>query len=82
MKNAILLIKDGKDENPKIGILCSKTVKDAAEWLESIKGEFEDSMTKIVEVEYKGNVTSAKLEGMLKKICRQIEYVVPKEDKK
>lgn len=50
MKNAILLIKDGKDENPKIGILCPKTMKDSGDLLETIKGEFEESMSKIVEV--------------------------------
>lgn len=84
MKNAVLLIADGdEDGNPKIGVLCSKSEKNLDDKLETIKSDFEDSLSKIVEVEYKGEVTSSKLEAMLKRICRsQIDYVVPKEDKK
>lgn len=70
MKNVVLLLSAGDhDEGAKIGIMCTKAVKDADEVLESIKGEFEDCLSKIVEIQYKGSVPSSKLETVLKKLC-------------
>jgi len=40
-------------------------------------------LSKIVEVEYSGNISSKDLEKLLKTVCKtQVDYVIPKEDKK
>lgn len=83
MKNVVLLISGGNHDEAKIGVLCSKNFREVEDKLEQIKTEFEDSLSKIVEVEYSGNISSKDLEKLLKTVCKtQVDYVIPKEDKK
>lgn len=83
LKNVVLLISGGNQDETKIGVLCSKNARDVEDKLEAVKCEFEDSLSKIVEVEYSGKISLKELEKILKKVCKtQIEFVIPKEDKK
>lgn len=53
LKNVVLLITEGNhDDNVKIAILCPKNTRETEDKLEQVKTEFEDAISKIVEVEY------------------------------